>query len=72
MFSNGNGTETCRGANVGPNGAVSQQIMVDGYSYPAQISTGSTAKNTSSLVEAPIAASTTTANVALIANQFGG
>jgi hypothetical protein len=71
-FSNGNGQETCRGVSVGPNGAVNQQIMVDGYSYPAQLSTGATAKNTSSLVEAPAAASTTTANVALIANQFGG
>jgi uncharacterized lipoprotein YajG len=71
-FSNGNGQETCRGVNVGPNGAVSQQIMVDGFSYPALISTGAVAKNTSSLVEAPVAASTTTANVTLIANQFGG
>jgi len=72
-FSNGNGSETCRGTNIGPNGAVNQQIFVDGIATAIGASaTGPAATNTASLVEAPVTSATTTANVALIANQFGG
>jgi hypothetical protein len=71
---NGNGQETCRGVNTnGVNGALNQQVFVDGIgSTNAGLSTGPAPTDTSSLVEAPVAASTLLANIALYPQQYGG
>jgi hypothetical protein len=81
-FCGGNGAEVCLGAPVAPNAGntsvvtlstLSQQAFVDGIAGVGDaISTGPSPTNIESVVSAPLAHSTTTANVTLVAGVFAG
>lgn len=81
-FSSGNGTQVNLGVAVPPNAnnnaatetaGVNNQVFVEGIGNAnAGLSTGPTATNTESVVSAPLAGSTTTANVTLLAGVFQG
>lgn len=72
VLSNGNGSETARGASTALNGANAQQVFVDGIaSAIGPSATGPTADNTSSLTECPVSAATLCPNVVLFPH-FGG
>lgn len=72
LITNGNGSETGRGASTAPNGAIDQQIFADGFVAASAAGNGATPKNTSALTECPVAGTTLCQNVALFAGQFGG
>jgi hypothetical protein len=81
-FSCGNGAETCLGAPVAPNAGntsvvtlstLSNQAFVDGIAGAGDaISTGPAATNIESVISAPMAHSTTTANVTLVSGVYSG
>lgn len=73
LISNGNGEATARGTNIGANGAINQQIFVEGIATAnAALSTGPTTTNTSTLTEAPVSGATLGTNVTLNAGGFVG
>lgn len=72
LLSDGNGSETARGASTAPNGAINQQIFSDGFGGPAQVGNGSIPKNTSALTECPVSGATLCQTVALFSGQFEG
>ena len=81
-FGSGNGAQVNLGVPVPPNAGnnvatttagVNNQLFVEGTaSANDSLSTGPTPTNTESMVSAPLAASTTTANVTLITGGFQG
>jgi hypothetical protein len=81
-FSSGNGAQTCAGVAVAPNASnnvavttmgVNNQIFVEGIANAnGALSTGPVATNTESIVSAPLAGSTTTANITLLSGAFQG
>jgi hypothetical protein len=81
-LSSGNGTQVNLGVAVPPNAGnnaavetmgVNNQIMVEGAAdNNGALSTGPTPTNTESVVSAPLAGSTTTANVTLLAGVYQG
>jgi hypothetical protein len=81
-FACGNGAEVCLGAPVAPNAGntsvvtlstLSQQAFVDGIAGVGDaLSTGPAATNVESVVSAPMAHTTTTANVTLLAGVYAG
>jgi hypothetical protein len=81
-LSSGNGAQVSLGVAVAPNAAnpnsvttmgVNNQIFVEGVANANDgLSTGPTPTNTESIVSAPVAGSTTTANVTLLTGVFQG
>jgi hypothetical protein len=81
-FASGNGAQTSLGVAVPPNAnnntatttmGVNNQVFVEGVANAnAGLSTGPTPTNTESVVSAPLAGSTTTANVTLLTGVFQG
>jgi hypothetical protein len=81
-LSSGNGQQVNLGVAVPPNAgnntqtilsALSNQIFVEGIANANDsLSTGPTPTNTESIVSAPLAGSTTTANITLASNVFQG
>jgi hypothetical protein len=81
-FCGGNGAEVCLGAPVAPNAGntsvvtlstLSNQAFVDGIAGVGDaLSTGPAATNIESVVSAPLAHSTTTANVTLVSGVYSG
>lgn len=81
-FSSGNGMQQNMGVAVAPNAgnnvagvlsALSNQVFVDGIANANDaLSTGPTPFNNESIVSAPLAGSTTTANVTLLTGVFQG
>jgi hypothetical protein len=81
-FAGGNGAEVCLGAPVAPNAGntsvvtlstLSSQAFVDGIAGVGDaISTGPAPTNIESVVSAPLAHSTTTASVTLVAGAYSG
>ena len=81
-FTSGNGTQVNLGVAVPPNAqnnvatttmGVNNQIFVEGVANAnAGLSTGPVPTNTESVVSAPLAGSTTTANVTLLTGVFQG
>jgi hypothetical protein len=81
-FSSGNGTQVNLGVAVAPNAGnnsvgtlstLSNQAFVEGIAGAGDaLSTGPTATNIESIVSAPLAGSTTTANVTLLAGVYAG
>ena len=81
-FSSGNGMQVNLGVAVAPNAGnnaaittagINNQVFVDGVANANDgLSTGPTPFNTESVVSAPLAGSTTVANVGLLPNVFQG
>lgn len=81
-LSSGNGAQTSLGVAVPPNAGnpnsvttmgINNQVFVDGTANANDsLSTGPTPFNNESLVSAPLAGSTTTANVTLLSGVFAG
>ena len=81
-FAGGNGAEVCLGAPVAPNAGnnstvtlstLSSQAFVDGIAGVGDaLSTGPAATNIESVISAPMAHSTTTASVTLVAGAYAG
>jgi hypothetical protein len=81
-FSSGNGAEICLGVPVAPNAGntsvvtlstLSSQVFVDGIAGVGDaLSTGPAATNIENVVSAPMAHSTTTANITLLTGVYSG
>jgi hypothetical protein len=81
-FASGNGAEICLGVPVAPNAGntsvvtlstLSNQVFVEGIAGVGDaLSTGPAATNIESVISAPLAGSTTTANVTLLTGVFQG